>query len=209
MHFSHPPCRTPIVPICISGVWLCVWGNVGLCQTTALPFITNRKLYWTMIKCSPAQELIMSNSLSRPSWDHFSGPSWLPGAPWTSWNMWPQWLPPSLPLNPAEQFTPVRGQTSRSELIPAATEQEKGRPRCVWLTDLFCSLYDNIWIQSGFFFFWGGGFCCQVCFEFSFYFFFCNAVFLSYFLFLHPPYFDVMHSLSTLMSFKTMKLLCF
>lgn len=99
-----------------------VWDNVGLCQTTALPLITNQKRYWTMIKCSPVRQLIMLNSLSRLSWNHFSGPSGLPGAPWTSWNMWPQWLPPSLPLNPAEQFTPVQGQTSRSELSHRAGE---------------------------------------------------------------------------------------
>ncbi len=117
-------------PFLTNSAWT-VFGCVCLCEgacASAKPqqtFITNGKLGRTMIKCSPAQELIMSNSLSRPSWDHFSGPSWLSRAPRTSWDMWPQQLSPSLPMNPAERFMTVRGQAYGSELSAAAREQEK------------------------------------------------------------------------------------
>lgn len=104
----------------MDSVCVYVWGNVCLCQTTVWSFITNGKLCWTMIMCSSAQELIMSNSLSRPSWVCYSGPSWLSRAPWTSWDMWPQWLSPSVLMNPAEWSGPVGRWTSSSELSAAS-----------------------------------------------------------------------------------------
>lgn len=91
-------------------------------------------LHWAMIKCSLAQELMMSNSLSRPPCDHSSGPSWLSGAPWTPWELWPRWLPTSIPVSPAE---PIGKPTSNSGPT----------------TDLFCSRYKHVGMQSGLFLF--------------------------------------------------------
>lgn len=130
-------------------------------------------LHWN-VNCCPAQELMMNYSLSRPAWGHYSGPSWLPGAPWTSRDMRPQWLSPSTTLNPAECFF----SGADVQLGVAATEQEKvGLAVCnsfllSALSHRFWSLYYKIWMTCRLFF---DGFCFQwkeklLSFSFSFYF---------------------------------------
>lgn len=104
----------------------CVMGRLPAC------LITNGKLYWTMIKCISAQESIMSNSLSRPSWDHFCRPSWPPRPTWTPWDVWPQWLSPSIRMSPVEWFGFVRRQTPSSEAERSSRGAGEGRPHRIW-----------------------------------------------------------------------------
>lgn len=127
-------------------------------RVPALTFITNWKLYWTMIKCSLAQELIMSNFLSRPSWDDFSGPSWLSRAPWTSRDMRPQWLSPPIPMKPSKAVQ----AGSRTDVPLSAAEDRTSSPSLTASsalvyrtdsTDCFCSLYNDIWVSQVVFFF--------------------------------------------------------
>lgn len=151
----------------------------------------------------------MSNSLSRPSWDRFTGPSWLSGAPWTSWDMWPQWLSPSLLVSPSRVVK--AGRRTDVRLWSHCCSHRRGRPRRVWLIDLFCSLSDNIRKQSGFVFFFLLGFLVRFVLDATEKLLYFPAVLcwvISFFFLI--PHCDVMHSLSALItSFKTMKWLCF
>lgn len=75
-----------------------------------------------------------SNSLWRPTWDLFSGSSWLSRAPWTPRYLRPQQLSSSIFVSPAEGFELLRRQPSGSELSAAATQQGKSERLA---TDLF------------------------------------------------------------------------
>lgn len=187
LHAAFPNFHFSEHPICLDGVCVCVFVRE---RVPALTFIANWKLYWTMIKCSLPQELIMSNFLSRPSWDHFSGPPWLSGAPWTSRDMRPQWLSPPIPMKPSKAVQ----AGSRTDVPFSAAEDGTSSPFLTassavvyWTdsTDCFCSLYHNIWVSQVVLFFSlllvSGLFWMQ-----QKAFFFCDAVLLSYFLFSHP-----------------------
>lgn len=128
MHFAHPSFQI-VISQSACPLRVCVRKH------EPLRFITNKKL-WTTIKHGPAQELMVSNSLSRPSWDRFSGPSRLSGATWTSRDMWPQWL--SLPSIWTQQSGLGRLEDRRP--APSSLLQPQSRR---WLTDLCCWLYDK------------------------------------------------------------------
>lgn len=137
--------------------------------------ITNRGQHLTMIKCSTAmginnvqfsvKALLGSLQLDLPA---LQDPVDLLGRV-TLANV-------SFPPSERNRAVNAGRRTRHPALISLLQPQEggKGRPGCVWLIDLVCSLSDNIWKQDIyisflFLFFWppsfSVGFCCQVCFS--------------------------------------------
>lgn len=125
-----------------------------------------------------------THGATRPSRDHFSGPSWLSRAPRTSWDLRPQWLSPSIPVIPAERFKRRAGSSTDVQL----RAQSRRRTSSLYLTASSTLVYRTDSQLTSFVHFtitFGCSqdlFCCRVCFEWwkrnLWGFFFCFFVFL-------------------------------